>query len=117
MNLLVGDATKAGGVEPEPALLRTDVGTQVELRGSVAVDVAVQASDAEAGLARLAVVRRIELLLWERGQQHSQPIELDGGQDVLEQPVEVVDRHDFATRNVAQLGTVAQEDRGRELGN
>ena len=44
------------------------------------------------------------------------PIELDGRQNVLKQPVIVVDRHDFAAGDIAQLRAVAQKDRGRKLG-
>src|SRR5207249_1816247 len=71
--------------------------------------------DAQAGLLRLAVVRRIELLLGQRSQQEAQSLQLHGSQKVLEQAAEIVDRNDLAARDIAQLGPLLQEDRRGEL--
>ena len=92
------------------------VGVEVELAGGVAVDVAVEAGHPQARVDALAVVGRVELLLREGGQQELQAGELDRGQDVLEERVEVIDRDDLAPRDVAQLGAVLQEHGRRELG-
>ena len=45
-----------------------------------------------------------------------QAVELHRRQDVLEQSVVVIDRDDFAARNVAQLGPILQKNRRRKLG-
>ena len=116
VDLLVEQAAQADRVEPEAALLRPDVGVEVELAGRVAVDVAVEAGHAQAGLAVLRSSVGIELLLRERRQQQAQAVELHRRQDVLEQAVVVVDRDHLAARDVAQLGPVLQEDRRRKLG-
>ena len=76
MDLLVEHPAQAGRVEPEPPLLRADVGAEVELAGRVAVDVAVEARHAQLRLRRLAVVGQVELLLRQRRQQQPQPLEL-----------------------------------------
>ena len=68
------------------------------------------------GSCTLAVVGGVEFLLRQGREQQPQPVELHGRQDVLEQPVVVVDRDDFAARHVAQLGPVLKEHRRRELG-
>ena len=52
VDLLVEHAAEADGVEAEPALLRADVGVEVELAGGVAVDVAVEAGHAQAAARR-----------------------------------------------------------------
>ena len=115
MDLLIEEAAQTHGIEAEPTLLGTVVGVQVKLRGGVTVHVAVQAGHAEARLGRLAVIRGIELLLRERRQQHPEPVELHRRQEILEEPVVVVDRHDLAARHVAELGPILQEDGGRKL--
>src|SRR5689334_19869180 len=66
MNLLIEDTAEAGGVQPEPALLRSHVGVQMELTSRVAVDMAVQAGDAEARIFTLPIVGGVELFLRKR---------------------------------------------------
>ena len=68
------------------------------------------------GWAGFTVVGGVEFFLRERCQQQAQPIELHGRQDVLEEPIIVVDRNDLAARNVSQLRTSLQIDGRRELG-
>ena len=53
VNLLVEHAAQADRIQPEPSLLRPDVGTQMELPRRVAVHVAIEAGDAEARLAAI----------------------------------------------------------------
>ena len=79
------------------------VGIEVELSRRVPVDVTIETGDAETRLLRLAVVGRVELLLREGSHQQPQAVELDRREDVLEQPVIVVDRDDLAARDVAQF--------------
>ena len=85
MDLLIEDAAQACRVKPESSFLRPDVGGQVELPGRVPIHMAVEAGDAEARLAGLAVIGGIELLLRKRGQEELQPVELDRCQQILEQ--------------------------------
>ena len=68
------------------------------------------------GFEAAAVVGGVELLLRERRDQQPQPFELLGIEDVLEQLVEVVERHQLALGHVAQVGPRGQVDRRRELG-
>ena len=63
-----------------------------------------RARDAQAGVGALAVVGGVELFLQERRHQEAEAVELDRRDDVLEEPVEVVDRDHLAPRDVAQLG-------------
>jgi hypothetical protein len=72
--------------------------------------------DAEGGGRALAIVGGVELLLRERRHEQAEAVELHRGDQVLEQPVEVVDRDHLAPRHVAQLGAALQEDCGRKLG-
>ena len=115
VNLLVEEAAQAHRIEPEAPLLRPVVRIEVELAGRVAVDMAVQAGDAEAGLGALAVVGGVEFFLRERRQQQAQAVELHGREEVFEEAMEIVDRNDFAARDVAQLRTVLQKDGRREF--
>jgi len=63
----------------------------MKLSGGVAVHMTVEAGDAEAGVAALPVVRRVELLLRKRREQQAQSVELNRRQQVLEQSIVVVD--------------------------
>jgi hypothetical protein len=76
----------------------------------------VQAGHFKAGIDGLAIVRGVELLLRQRHEEEAQAIELDRGEDVLEQPVEVVDGDHLSTRDVTQLRAALREHHGRELG-
>ena len=116
VNLLVEHSAQAGRVEAEAPFLRAVVRVEVELPGGVPVDMAVETGDAEARLAALAVIGRIEFLLRQRRQQNLQAVELDRGQDILEQTVKVIDRDNLTARDIAELWTVLQEDGRRELG-
>src|SRR4051794_30222387 len=87
----------------------------MKLARCVTVDVAIEASNTQTRLYGFAIVRWIKLLLGEGRQQHSQSVQLYRRKDIFEQPVIVVDRHDLAPRNIAQLRTVAQEDCGRKF--
>src|SRR5688572_20287337 len=71
MDLLMRYTPQARGIEPEAPLLGPGIGIQVELRGSMPVDVAVQTGDAQAGVRALAVIGGIELLLRQWGEQQA----------------------------------------------
>ena len=70
---------------------------EVELPCGMAIDGAIETGHTEARLSTLAVIRGIKLLLRERYQQHAQAVELDQGEPVFEQAVEITDRDDLAT--------------------
>src|SRR5262245_57251372 len=96
MNLLVGHATQADGINSDAPLLRAHVGVQMKLCGGMPIDVTIEAGDSETRVSGLPVVGRIELLLWERREEQSQAVQLHWRQKVLEESVIVVDRHDLA---------------------
>src|SRR5450432_1865091 len=82
----------------------------------MAVGVTVEAGDALVGLQAAAILGRVELLLGKRRDQQAQSFELLGIEDVLEQLVEVGERHQLALRYIAQVRPRSQVDRRRELG-
>ena len=83
----------------------------------VAVGVAVEARDALGRLHAPPVLGQVELLLRKRREQQPQAFELLRIEDVLEQPLEVVERDQLALRDVAEVGPRHQEDRRREFGD
>src|SRR5688572_24709731 len=116
MDLLVEHAAEARGIESKATFLGAIVRVEMELAGGVTVHMAVEARDAQAWIFVLAIVGGIELFLRKRRDEQSQAVELHGGDQLLKQPVEVVDRDDLAIGNVAELRAVLQEDGRRELG-
>src|SRR5262249_25750400 len=96
VNLLIGDATQADGIQTQATLTGAHIRSHMELPGGVAVDVAIQARDTETGILRFAVIGGIELLLRKRSQQEPETIELHGRENAFEQPVVIVDRDDLA---------------------
>ena len=96
-------------------LLRPDIADLVVGPVGVAVLVTVEARDPEARVLAPPIRGRVELLLWERGQQEAQPLELLRVQDPIEEPVVVVGRDQLPLRDVAQVGTGGQVDRRRKL--
>ena len=87
-----------------------DVADGVRRRVGVAVGVAVEAGDALGRLHAPAILGEVELLLRKRRDQQPQAFELLGIEDVLEQPLEVVERHQLALRDVAEVGPGHEED-------
>jgi len=86
----------------------TDVADRVRGRVRVAVGVAVEAGHPLMGLQTAAVVRDIELLLRERRHQQPQAFELLGIEDVLEQVVEVGQRHEWFFDTSPRSGRVVR---------
>ena len=82
----------------------------------VAVLMTVEAGDAQARVLAPPIRRRVELLLGERREQETQPFELLGVQDPVEEAVVVVRRHQLPLGDVAQVRPRGQVDRRRELG-
>ncbi len=111
-------AAQAGRVDAAAVALRPDVARQVGRRRRVAVDVAIEAGHALHAdrLRRLAVGGGVELLLRELRHQQTQALQVLGVEDAGEDLLEVVHRHDFALRDVAQVGPRGQVDGRRELG-
>ena len=77
-------AAQRGHIDPVPILLRPDVADEVGGAVGMAVDVAIEAGHAPAGLHGAAIVRGIELLLRQRRQQQPQAFQLLGIEDPLE---------------------------------
>src|SRR3954453_1673005 len=75
MDLLIENTAEASGIQTEAPLLRPHVRCEVELPGGVSIDVTIEAGHAQAGIAGLPVVGRIELFLREGGEQHAEAIE------------------------------------------
>src|SRR5258707_7385761 len=85
--------------------------------GRVAVYVTIEAGHTPhtVGLLSLAIGCSIELLLRKLGHQQTQTIELLWIENAIEQLVKVIDRHDLAFRNIAEIGPSCQENRGRKF--
>lgn len=54
--------------------------------------------------------------MWKWRHQKPETVQLHRRQDVLEQAIEVIDRDNLASGNVAELLSVLQKNRSRELG-
>src|SRR5690606_3775940 len=82
----------------------------------VAVRMAIEAGHAEMRAFTAPVVGQVELLLRERRDQETQPLELLRIQDAVEEREEVLRRDELTLRNVSELGPCGQVDRRRKLG-
>src|SRR6266446_2382959 len=103
-----GDDAMAG-------LLRTGIGSKVRGLVGMAVRVAVEARCAAARLLRAAVLGLIVLLCRERRHQKAQTFDLLGRDDAVEQLVIVLDSDELALRDVAEVGTLIEVHRRREI--
>ena len=88
-----------------------------QMRGAVgvAVDVAIETGHAPARLFAAAIVRLVELLLREGRDEQPQPFQLLRIEEAVKQFVVVVDRHELALANVAQVQARSQIHRRREF--
>src|ERR1017187_7741359 len=98
-----------------PEFLRTGVPRQVGGPIGMTVRVAVEAGHSAARALRAPVFRGVELLLRERGHQQAQSLQLLGIQKAVEYLVVVVQRDQFALRNVTQIHARSEIDRRRKL--
>ena len=96
-------------------LVRPDVADRVGGGIRVAVGMTIETGDSRMRLQAAAVLGGIELLLGKGGDQQSQSIELLGIQDVLVERAVVVEGHQSTPRDVSQVGTRGQVDRGGEF--
>jgi len=112
---LDADAPERRRVEAVPELLWPDVAHEVGGAVGVAVDVAVEAGDAPAGLLRPAVVGQVELLLRRGRDQQPEALKLLGVENAVEELEVVVDRDDLALRDISEVRPSRQVDRGREV--
>src|ERR1035437_1467120 len=103
-------------VVPMTMLIGPNIADRVGGGVRMAVGVTVEAGHALRGLQAAAVFDGVELLLGKRRDQQPQSFELLGIEDVLEQFVEVAERHQFPLRDVTQIRPRRQIDRRRELG-
>ena len=97
-------------------LVGPDVADGVGRGVGVAVGMAVEAGDALMGLQAPPVVGGVELLLRERRDQQPQPFELLGVEDVLEQPLEVVERDELPLDTSPRSGRVVRKIAAGKLG-
>src|SRR6478609_10391841 len=97
-------------------LLGTNVAHEVRRAVGVAIDVTVEARNTEARPIRTSIVDVVELLLRERRQQQTQPVELLRIQQALEQLVVVVRRDQLTLRNIPKVWLRSEVDRRRKLG-
>ena len=77
---------------------------------------AVKACDAPAGKLAAAVFGLIEVLLWERGYEQPQTLQLLGIEYSIEQFITVHNGDDFPVRYIAKVGTGSQVNGRRKLG-
>src|ERR1700674_3818538 len=94
----------------------TGIGRKMGRPVGVTVRVAIQAAHASARLLRAAILGLVELLLRKRRHQKAQSLELLWIDDAVEQLVIIVDGDELALRNIAEVRTLIEIDRGRELG-
>src|SRR6185437_10585496 len=62
-----------------------------------------------------AIIGWIELFLGKWGQEQSHPVHLHRRQNVLEQHVEVRQRHDLTARHISQFRPILKKNRRRKL--
>jgi len=86
-----------------PELLGPNIADQMRGAVGVPVHVAIETGNAAARAFGTAVLGLIELLLRERRHQQAQSLELLGIQNPLEQSILVVDCHQFALGDIAQI--------------
>ena len=113
---LHADAAQRRRVDAVAELVGPDVADGVRGGVGVAVGVAVEAGDALMRLQAAPVLGQVELLLRKRRDQQPQALELLRIENVLEQPLEVVERDELALRDVAEVGPRHQEDCRGEFG-
>ncbi len=94
----------------------TNVAHRVGGRSGMSVGVAIKTSHALRCLQATPVIRGIELLLRERGDQQTQTLDLLGIENIFEQFIEVGQRHQFALRNITQIQPSRQIDGSRKFG-
>src|SRR5207237_920437 len=102
-------------LDPMAKLLRTNVADQVSRPVGTAVLMTVEARNAEARTLAATIRRQVELLLGERREQQSQPLELRRVRDAVEQLGVVVGGHQPAPRDVPEVGASRQVNGRREL--
>src|SRR5205807_747404 len=91
-------------IDPMAMLLRTDVANEVSGAVGVTVGMAVEARHAAVRLFGASVAGHVELLLWKRGEQKPQSVELLGIENAVEELHEVVDRHALSFRHISEIG-------------
>ena len=110
---LDADAAQRRRVDAVPVLVGPDVADGVRGRVGVAVGMAVEARHALGRLHAPPILGQVELLLRKRREEQPQAFELFRVEDVLEEPLEVVERDQLALRHVAEVGPRHQEDARR----
>jgi len=95
VDLLVVQAAEAHRVKTEAPLLWPVIRIQVKLACRMAIDVAIETRDPEAGLGTFTIVSRVELFLRKWGQKHAQAVDLNRRQDILKQAIVIVDGDHF----------------------
>lgn len=96
-------------------LLRPDISDQMGGCIGMSVRMTLKAHDATARSLRTPVAGLIELLLRKRRDQQPQAFELFRIQNAVEEFVEVLDRDEFALRDISKVRPCRQEDRCGKL--
>src|SRR6476619_4866429 len=94
---------------------RTSIGRKMCRLVGMTIRVTIEAGHASARLLRAAILGLVELLLWKRRHQKPQTLELLRINDAVEQLVIVLDGDELTLRNVAEVRTLIEIDRRREL--
>src|ERR1019366_6362905 len=108
-------AAQRRSIQPMPVFLRPDVTYQVRRAVGMSVGVAIETGHPAAWSLGTAVAGLIELLLRKRRQQEPQSFDLLRVQNAVEQFKEIVDGHEFALRDVAQVQARSQKNGGGKL--
>src|SRR5436190_5016556 len=96
--------------------LRPDIAHEMRGTVGVAVSMAIKAADSARGTLGAAIVGLIELLLHKRRNQEPHPFEILRIKDVVKDLEEIVDRDELAFRDITQVGSCGEENRGGKLG-
>ena len=115
VDLLIEQSPDARRVDAKPIRLRSRIRVQVELPGCVKIDMTVETGDAQAGLCRFPVMRRVEFFLRELSHQQSEPVELHRRDETSKQPIKVFGIQDLSLGDIAKFGMRSEKNRRREL--
>src|SRR4030081_3618373 len=97
-------------------LRRTSIGCKMRCLVGMTVRVAIEAGHAPARLLRASILGLVELLLRKRRYQKTQDLDLLRIDDAVEQLVIIFDGNELTLRNVAEVRTLIEIYRRRELG-
>src|SRR4051794_32695425 len=89
----------------------------MECRIGVEIGMTIEAGDALALVGALAIFSLVELLLGKGCEQNAQTFHLHWRDQADHLRIKILDREEFAPRDIAKFGMGGEKDRRRELGS